>query len=80
MLRSTSSPIAFSFTRATKALRDLVIDIGLEEREPHLAHGVADVRLADRAVSAQILENILKLVAELGKHDSLGEEIAGPVL
>ena len=46
-------------------LRDLVIDIRLKQGEPHLAHRVVDVRLADRTVTAQVLENILKFVAEL---------------
>ena len=64
-LRSTSSPSAFSLTRAMKCLRDLEIDVGLEQRQPHLPHRVADVRLADRAVTAQVLENVLKFVAEL---------------
>ena len=51
-----------------KILRDLKMNVGLEQRHAHLAHRVADVRLGERTVAAQVLENILKLVAELGKH------------
>ena len=46
-------------------LRDLEIDVRLEQRQPHLAHGVVDVRLADRPVAAEVLEDVLQLVGEL---------------
>ncbi len=64
-LRSTSSPERFLFDPGDEVLRHLVIDIGLEQSQPHLAHGVTDIRLADRAVTAQVLENILQFIAEL---------------
>ena len=36
-----------------------------EASQPHLPHRVIDVCLRDRAVAAQILEDVLKLIAEL---------------
>ena len=51
-----------------KVLRDLEIDIRFEQREAHLPQRVVDVRLADRAVTAQVLEDVLKFIAELRKH------------
>ncbi len=67
-LRSTSWPSAFSLTRAMNVLGHLEMHVGLQQREAHLAHGVVDVGFADRPVAAQVLENVLELVAELGKH------------
>ena len=58
----------FFFDARDETLRDLKIDIRLEQREAHLPQRIVDVRLADRAVTAQILEDVLKLIAELRKH------------
>ena len=44
-------------------LGDLEVDVRLQQRQPHLAHGVVDVRLRDRAMPAQVLENVLEFVA-----------------
>src|SRR5258708_4002666 len=51
-------------------LRDLKVNVGFEQREPDLSQRVVDVLLGDRAMTAQVLENILQLIAELGKHGS----------
>src|SRR6266478_2049124 len=47
---------------------DLKIYISFEEREAHLTQRSVHVGFADNAVPTQILENFLKLVAELWKH------------
>ena len=44
-------------------LRHLKIDIRLEQRETHLAQRIIDVRLRDRTMPAQVLKNILQLIA-----------------
>src|ERR1700719_3048877 len=51
-------------------LRDLEIDVRFEKREAHLPERIIDVRLADRPKTAKVLEDVLKLVAELRKHDA----------
>src|SRR6185437_7665478 len=51
-----------------KTFRDLEIDIRLEQRKADLPQRVVNVRLADCAVTAQVLENVLKFIAELRKH------------
>src|SRR5262249_12217886 len=51
-----------------KTFRDLEIDIRFEQCKADLAKRVVNVRLADRAVTAQILEDVLKFIAELRKH------------
>src|SRR5438876_12025363 len=55
-----------------EVLGNLKIDIRLEEREPNLPQRIIDVRFADRAVSTQVLEDVLQLVAELRKHNEPG--------
>jgi hypothetical protein len=50
-------------------LGDLEIDVRFQQGEPHLPHRVVDVRLADRSVTTEIFENVLKLIAQLRKHD-----------
>ena len=60
------------FDPRDEILRDLEINIRLQQREAHLPHGIVDIRFADRAMPAQILENILKLIAELRKHNECG--------
>ena len=51
-----------------KVFRDLEIDIRFEQREADLPQRVVNVRLADRAVTSQVLEDVLKFIAELRKH------------
>src|SRR4029077_12031973 len=48
---------------------DLKIYIRFEQRQAHLTQRGVHVRFADDAVPTQILENFLKLIAELWKHD-----------
>src|SRR4029453_7972852 len=49
-------------------LCDLKIDIRFQQREAHLTQRGVDIRFANRAVAAQLFENLLQLVAELWKH------------
>ena len=64
------------FDPRDKVLCNLEIDICFEQRETDLAQCIINVRLADRPVTAQILENVLKLIAELGKHGSIQSAVA----
>ena len=61
------------FDPRDEILRDLEIDIRFQQREPHLPQRVIDVRLADRPMTAKILEDVLKLIAELRKHNEFSE-------
>ena len=47
-----------------KILRDLIIDVRGQQRQPHLAHRVGDVRLADLAIAAHRLEDALEFFLE----------------
>ena len=51
-----------------EGLRHLKMHVRLQERQAHLPHGVGDVAFADGPVATQVLEDVLELVAELGKH------------
>ncbi len=53
----------FFFDPRDKVFCDLEIDIGFEQRETDLAQRIVNVRFADRPVTAQVLENVLKLIA-----------------
>src|SRR4029077_1604186 len=64
------------FDPRDKVFCNLEIDICFEQRETDLAQCIINVRLADRPVTAQILENVLKLIAELGKHGSIQFAVA----
>ena len=44
-LSSTSSPMAFSVTAAMKSLGHFVVDIGFQEGEAHLPHGLPSHRI-----------------------------------
>ena len=45
-----------------EVLDDLEVDIGLEERHAHLAHGLVDIILRQLAVTAQLLERRLQAI------------------
>jgi hypothetical protein len=49
-------------------LRNLEVDIGIEQGESNLAEGVRDIRFADLALAAEVFENILKFIRESAKH------------
>ena len=51
------------FDPRDKVFCNLEIDICFEQCETDLAQCIINVRLADRPVTAQILENVLKLIA-----------------
>jgi hypothetical protein len=54
---------SFAFDAFDEITRDLEIDIGFEECEPHLAQGVADVILGNFAQTAEVAESVLELAA-----------------
>ena len=56
------------FDAGNEFFRDLKIDIGLEQCQSDVPQRIVDVRFADRAVTAQVLENVLEFIAELRKH------------
>src|SRR5438270_9069329 len=62
------------FDPSDELLGDLEIHIGFQQREADLAQRVIDVGFADRAMTAEVLKDVLKLVAELRKH-GLGPRI-----
>ena len=51
-----------------EVLDDLEVDVGLEEREPDLAHGGVDVGLADAAAAGQGAERLAQAVGEGVEH------------
>src|SRR4029077_9379893 len=59
----------FLLDAGNKFSGDLKIDIRFEQRQAHLTKSSIDVRLADNAMSPELFENLLKLVAKLWKHD-----------
>src|SRR5437773_8791540 len=63
-----SFPERLFFDLRDESFGDLKIYICFEEREAHLTQRSVHVGFADNAVPTQILENFLKLVAELWKH------------
>src|SRR4029077_12146197 len=59
----------FLLDAGNKFSGDLKIDIRFEQRQAHLTKSSIDVRLADNAMSPELFENLLKLVAKLWKHN-----------
>ena len=62
----------FFFDARDETFRDLKINVGFKQSESDLAQRTVDVGFANRAMAAQVLENVLQLVAELRKHIELG--------
>jgi hypothetical protein len=48
-----------------EVFRDLIMDIGLEQRQADLAQGISDVCLRDAPMPAEILEDVLEFVGKL---------------
>src|SRR2546427_8402235 len=67
-----SFPERFFFDPRDESSCNLKVYIRFNERQTHLAQCSVDVGFANNAVPTQVLENILKLVAELRKHDGTG--------
>ena len=65
----TSSPSAFSRTRATKSRDDREVDVGLEQREADLAHRARDRLLVELSLLPKVAESALELVCEAVEHD-----------
>ena len=57
-----SSPASRSLQRGGEVLDDLEVDVGLEQREAHLAQGLVDVVLGELAPRANIGEHALQAV------------------
>ena len=57
----TSSPTARSLMRSIKDLGDLVIDVGFQQRQTHLAQGLPHLGLGELAVAFQLLEDGVNL-------------------
>ena len=53
----TSAPIARSRTRAINSLATLKVDVGLQEREAHLAERSVYILLGKLAVRSELIEN-----------------------
>ena len=66
----------FLFDARNESLGDLKIDIGVKQSEAYMAQRGIDVRFANRAVSTQLFEDVLKFVRELRKHDAKKLEVA----
>ena len=69
--RSTCWPTAFSVTLSTKVRDHRQRDVGLEQGDPHLAHRLAHVRLAQRAAAAQPVEDAAQTIAKAFEHRPL---------
>ncbi len=54
---------------------DLQVDVGLEERQPHVAERVLDVPFGDSSLALQLAQQGVKLLRQSFKHD---QGIAGP--
>ena len=55
---------------------DREVDVGLEEREPDLAHGAADRLFVELSLLPQVAEGALELVCEAVEHRP--RMVAGP--
>ncbi len=58
--------------RRGELLHDLEVHVGLEQREPHLAHRLVDVVLGQLAARADIVEGGLEPVGEGVEHQVRG--------
>jgi len=58
-----------------EVLGHLVVDISFQQRHADGAHGVGDVRFGDRAVTAQIFEDVLEFIGELTEHWKKGRRV-----
>ena len=54
---------------ADEVLHDLEVDVGLEQRQPDLAHRRIDVGLADAAAAGQAGERLAQSIAEGVEHE-----------
>ena len=59
-----------------EVLDDLEVDVGLEQREPDLAHRLRDRLLVEAALAAQVAEGVLELVGEGVEHRANSVEAA----
>ena len=64
----TSAPSARSFTARDELLDDAEVHVGLEQREPDLAHRAVDVVLAQAPLAAQAVQCRAQPVGQGVKH------------
>ena len=46
-----------------KILDHLEVDVGLQQRQAHLAHGLPDIAFGQASLGAQLFENVIEFVA-----------------
>jgi hypothetical protein len=51
-------------------LDDLVVDVGFEQRQAHLAHGGVDIALGQLAFAGKAVKDTLQFVGKALKHES----------
>ena len=66
--RSTCWPTACSVASSTNSRDHRQRDIGLEQRNAHLAHRLAHVGLVERAAPAQAVEDAAQPIAQAVEH------------
>ena len=52
-------------------LGDAEMDIGIEQCQANLAQRIGDIRFGETPVTPKVLESLLELIGELGKHGAL---------
>jgi len=57
-----------AFDRLDEVADDVEVDVGLEEREPHVAQRFFDVALGDPPLALQLAEERVELLAEGLEH------------
>ena len=72
-LRSTSWPSASLLDRLDEVADDADVDVGLEERQPHVAQRLLDVALGDLSLALQLAPQGLELLAQGFEHDESGQ-------
>ena len=63
MLWMTSCPRDLALDPLDEIARHLEIHVGFQQRQAHLAQGIADVGLGNLAEAAQVPERVLELAA-----------------
>ena len=64
----TSAPEGALLDVIDELAHDLEVDVGFEQRQADLAHGLVDVGLAQLAVAAQLAEDALQALGEGFEH------------
>ena len=64
----TSAPTRALLDAGDELLHHAQVDVGLEQREADLAHGLRDRLLVEPSASAEVAEGVLKLVGKCVEH------------